>query len=72
MHDVRINLNDKEVGMPFFYDSHCHMMNLSHPNLSAIIKRIYFEAIRPLLVKYLKLIILIPLGLWLLIKLLFL
>jgi hypothetical protein len=57
--------------MPFFYDSHCHMMNLSHPNLSAIIRKIYFEAIRPLLLKYLKLIILIPVGLWLLIKFVF-
>jgi Amidohydrolase len=30
--------------MPVFYDSHCHMMNLSHPNLTAMIKRIFKEA----------------------------
>ncbi len=38
--------------MRYFYDSHCHMMNLSHPNLSAIIKRIYNDSIKPLLLKY--------------------
>jgi hypothetical protein len=54
--------------MSYFYDSHCHMMNLSHPNLTAIIKRIYFEVIRPLLLKYLKFILLVPVVLWLLIK----
>jgi hypothetical protein len=26
-----------------FYDAHCHMMNLSHPNLSVMIKRIFRE-----------------------------
>ncbi len=57
--------------MYFFYDSHCHMMNLSHPNLSVMIRKVYFEGIRPLLVKYLKLVILIPLALWLLIKFIF-
>ena len=30
--------------MPVFYDSHCHMMNLSHPNLTAMIKRVFKEA----------------------------
>ena len=27
------------MGNKYFYDIHCHIMNLSHPNLSAIIKR---------------------------------
>jgi len=48
------------VFMASFYDAHCHMMNLSHPNLTAIIRRIYFEAIRPLLKRYLLYVILIP------------
>lgn len=26
-----------------FYDAHCHMMNLSHPNLSVMIKRVFNE-----------------------------
>jgi hypothetical protein len=26
-----------------FYDAHCHMMNLSHPNLSLIVERIFKE-----------------------------
>jgi len=26
-----------------FYDAHCHMMNLSHPNLSVMLKRIFRE-----------------------------
>lgn len=54
--------------MAFFYDSHCHMMNLSHPNLTAIIKRIYTEVVRPqishylsLLLSYLKMVALVTL-----------
>lgn len=27
--------------MPVFFDAHCHMMNLSHPNLTAMIKRTF-------------------------------
>lgn len=38
--------------MPFFYDSHCHMMNLSHPNLSVIIKRTYNDIKKRKLKKY--------------------
>lgn len=40
--------------MRYFYDSHCHMMNLSHPNLTAIIKRIYTDNIKPLFLRYVK------------------
>ncbi|MFA4837831.1 MAG: amidohydrolase family protein [Dehalococcoidia bacterium] len=29
--------------MTNFYDAHCHMMNLSHPNLSVVLKRIFKE-----------------------------
>ncbi len=29
--------------MTKFYDAHCHMMNLSHPNLSAFLKRLFKE-----------------------------
>ena len=29
--------------MTKFYDAHCHMMNLSHPNLSVMLKRIFKE-----------------------------
>jgi hypothetical protein len=38
--------------MPYFYDSHCHMMNLSHPNLSAIIKRTFNDLKRDQLKRY--------------------
>ena len=37
--------------MAVFYDSHCHMMNLSHPNLTAMIKRTFKEAMPRVLVK---------------------
>ena len=30
--------------MPYFYDAHCHVMNLRHPNISAVIKRYLKEA----------------------------
>lgn len=36
--------------MAVFYDSHCHMMNLSHPNLTVMIKRTFKEALPPKLV----------------------
>ena len=29
--------------MPLFFDSHCHLMNLSHPNLTAMIRRVFRE-----------------------------
>lgn len=35
-----------------FYDAHCHMMNLSHPNLSSIIRRVAVEVVKPLLLRY--------------------
>ena len=38
--------------MPYFYDSHCHMMNLSHPNLTAIIKRTFNDLKRNQLKRY--------------------
>lgn len=38
--------------MRYFYDSHCHMMNLSHPNLSAIIKRTFNDLKRNQLKRY--------------------
>ena len=37
--------------MSVFYDSHCHMMNLSHPNLTAMIKRTFKDAMPKLLVR---------------------
>ncbi|TNJ34144.1 amidohydrolase family protein [Prosthecochloris vibrioformis] len=51
--------------MACFYDAHCHMMNLSHPNLSAIIRRIYFEVLRPQLLVILLWGVFILTGLWL-------
>lgn len=33
--------------MPAFYDAHCHMMNLSHPNLLAMIRRVFRDAMPP-------------------------
>jgi hypothetical protein len=52
----------KEEYKPCFYDAHCHMMNLSHPNLTAIIRRIYFDSIRPLLKRYLIYFIIVPVS----------
>ncbi len=43
--------------MPYFYDSHCHMMNLSHPNLTAMIKRFFYDGIKPNFTKKLNIII---------------
>ncbi len=37
--------------MAAFYDSHCHMMNLSHPNLTVMIKRTFRDAMPKVLVK---------------------
>jgi hypothetical protein len=54
--------------MSILYDSHCHTMNLSHPNLSAIISRVYVEVIKPQLKRYLFYLILIPIVVWLLLK----
>jgi hypothetical protein len=31
--------------MPVFYDSHCHIMNLSHPNLMALLKRVFMDSV---------------------------
>jgi len=38
--------------MTVFYDSHCHMMNLSHPNLTVMIKRTFKEAMPTALVHF--------------------
>ncbi len=38
--------------MAVFYDSHCHMMNLAHPNLTVMIKRTFKEAMPKKLVDY--------------------
>lgn len=47
--------------MRYFYDSHCHMMNLSHPNLTAMIKRTFNDGIKRKLLLYSPALLLIPL-----------
>ena len=56
--------------MPAFYDSHCHMMNLSHPNLTAMIKRTFKGAIPGSLIKLFDSLNALPLALKLIIWLL--
>ena len=57
--------------MPAFYDSHCHMMNLSHPNLTAMLKRTFKEAMPRMLIKLIDSVNALPLLLKILIWLLF-
>jgi len=56
--------------MPAFYDSHCHMMNLSHPNLTAMINRTFNDAMPRVVIKLFKYLNELPLVLKLLIWLL--
>ena len=56
--------------MAVFYDSHCHMMNLSHPNLTVMIKRTFKEAMPGWLVYYFATVSAWPLALKLLLWLL--
>jgi len=56
--------------MAVFYDSHCHMMNLSHPNLTVMIKRTFREAMPKVLVKLFENVSALPLVLKLVIWLL--
>lgn len=39
-----LNLHKEKCDMSYFYDSHCHVMNLRHPNISAVIDRYLNEA----------------------------
>jgi Amidohydrolase len=48
---VHANLIGRNT-MAVFYDSHCHMMNLSHPNLTVMIKRTFKEAMPNKLVHF--------------------
>ncbi|WP_076790063.1 amidohydrolase family protein [Chlorobium sp. KB01] len=47
--------------MAVFFDSHCHMMNLSHPNLTAMIKRTFSEAMPKKLIRYIEKAVALPL-----------